>query len=96
VTRTSQPFVERAVHLAAELQPQILRRLHSGFEQQRWRSLAAAVGAATETDLPDEEFADLCAQSLACGTAVIALAGPLFQEDAVRAWVLNHSNPPRN
>ncbi len=93
MTRTSQPFVGRAVQLAAELQPQVLQRLRSGTEQERWRSLAAAVGAATETELPDEDFADQCAQSLACGAAVAALAGSLFHEDAVRAWVLNHANP---
>ncbi len=93
MTRTGHSFVERAVQLSAELQPQVLRQLRSGAEQDRWRSLAAAVGAATETDLPDDEFADLCAQSLACGAAVVALAGPLLQEDTVRAWVLNHANP---
>ncbi len=91
--RAGRPFVDRALQLAAELQPQVLRRLGSPAEQTRWRSLAAAIGVATEMDLPDAEFADWVAQSLACGAAVVALAGPLFQSDKLRAWVLQHANP---
>jgi len=93
VTRTGHSLVGQALQRAAELQPQFLQRLCSGAEQDRWRSLAAAVGAATETELPDAEFADLCAQAVSCGAAVVALAGPLFQRDNVRRWVLSHANP---
>lgn len=93
MTRTGHSSVERAVQWAAELQPLVLRRFRSAAEQDRWRPLAAAISAATDTDLPDDEFADLYAQSLVCGAAAVALAGPLFQAEPVRAWTLEHTNP---
>jgi len=93
VIRNGHSSVERAVQWAAELQPLVLQRFRSTAEQDHWRLLAAAVGAATDTDLPDDEFADSYAQSLICGAAAVALAGPLFQDDRVRAWTLKHTNP---
>jgi len=93
VTRTRFPFVDHALEIAAELRPQILQRLDSSCGPSCLRSLAEAVATATGTLLSDDEFALLYAEAVACGTAVTRLAGPLFQDGRVRAWVLEHANP---
>jgi len=92
VTRTRYLFADRALEIAAQLRPQIVRRLDSSRGPDGLRPLAEAVAAATGTQLSDEEFASLYAEAVACGTAVTRLAGPLFREGPARAWVLDHAN----
>jgi len=92
VTRTRYLSADRALEIAAHLRPQILRRLDSSSGTSGLRSLAEAVAIAANTDLTDDEFASLYAEAVACGTAVTRLAGPLFRDGRVRAWVLDHAN----
>jgi hypothetical protein len=93
VTRTRYLSADRALEIASQLRPKILRRLDSSRGPLGLRSLAEAVAAATSTNLTDDEFASLYAEAVACGTAVTELAGPLFHDGHVRAWVLGHANP---
>ena len=93
MTRIRHTYVDRALELAAELRPRVLQRLASAYGPASLRSLAEALTAATATELSDDDFADLVSQSLACGTAVTALASPLFHDGRVRDWILEQAHP---
>ena len=93
MTRTRHTFVDQTLALVAELRPQVLQRLACSRGPDSLRSLAEAIASAAGTELTDDDFAGLYSEALACGTAVTALAGPLFHDRRVQAWVLNHTNP---
>ncbi len=93
VNRTWYSVVDRTLELVDELQPQVRQRLISSQGPDSLRSLSEAIASATGTELTDDDFARQYSEALACGSAVIALAGPLFHDPRVRTWVLNHANP---
>ena len=94
MTRTVRSLsVGRALEIAADLHPRVLKQLASSHGPAGLRSLAEATAIAAGADLTDDEFAGLYAEAVACGTAVTVLAGSLFHDDRVRTWVLDHANP---
>jgi len=86
-------FVERTLRLVDELQPRVLQRLAAVRGADRLGGLVDAVAAATASELTADDFARQYAESVACGSAVAALAGPLFFQARVRDWMLSHANP---
>lgn len=93
MTRSRHPLVDRTLCLAAELRPRVLQRMTSAEGGKRLQWLAEAVALATGNPLNEDEFAQMYAEAVACGSAAAALAGPLFRERRVQNWLLNHANP---
>lgn len=57
------------------------------------RSLAEAIATARGSVQTADEFVLSIAEAVACGVAVTKLAGPMFHDPRVRAWLLKHANP---
>ena len=93
MNRNLRQFVRDTVQWARNQRSEIARRLQSNTEGPSLRAIRDWVQSATATTHSEDDFVDLYAQTVACGTSVLRLAHDTFRDGGAFDWLLANSNP---
>ena len=86
-------IVQETVQWTREQRDEVARRLQANTEGSRLRTIRDWVELATAKALSDDDFADLYAQTVACGAAVLRLATNTSRQDIAFDWLRANSSP---